>query len=150
MNDLMPADKKEYFVAKQMMCVSNKGMKLADNEVEKFIKDHEILGEIVKYMPRGMSSIGAAVGKCAIMYDQNKALEFLKNAKDANFNGKEDPVYHFYLWLKGMGGPKRKKNDISTYEVALYACKNYCLGKKIKGLRRSKDIFEWGKDWTVK
>jgi hypothetical protein len=49
-----------------------------------------------------------------------------------------------------MGGPKRKKNDISTYEVALYACKNYCLGKKIKGLRRSKDIFEWGKDWTVK
>ena len=142
--------KKEYWVAKNMMCISNKGLKISEKEVEKFMNKYEIINDITKYMPRGMSSIGAAVGKCAIKYDQERAIQFLQHAKEGIFEGREDPVYHFYMWLKGVAGPKRKKNDISTYEVALYACKNYCLKKKIKGLRRSKDIFQWSENWSVK
>lgn len=132
-----------------MICISNKSQKISDDEVEEFIKKHKvIICDVLEVMPRGMTSIGAAVGKCAIKYGPDKAIEFLRNSKNAIFNGKEDPVYHFYLWLHGLRGPKRKKHDISTYEVALYACKQYCMGKKIKRLNRAKD-FGWASKWKI-
>lgn len=110
---------------------------------EKFLETHgDLVEQIVKFMPRGMSSIGAAVAKCAIKYDRERALVFLKNSKDGIFDGKDDPVYHFYMWLHGIKGPKRKRHDPSTHEVAMYACKQYCLGKRIKRLERSKETFK--------
>lgn len=139
----------KYWVAKNMICISDKSSKTNEDEVNDFIKKHkDIIQNVVENMPRGMTTIGAAVGKCAIKYGPEKAFEFLRNSKDAIFNGKEDPVYHFYLWLHGLKGPKRKKHDISTYEVALYACKQYCMGKKIKRLNRAKD-FEWISKWKI-
>jgi hypothetical protein len=147
---ITPQEKKEYWVAKNMMLVSNKGAKLDDAEVEAFIEKYkDIIDSVMEHMPRGMNSIGAAAGKCAIKYGPERAIGFMKRAKEGIFEGKDDPVYHFYLWLRGLKGPKRKKNDISTYEISLYACKQYCMGKKIKRLDRSKDIFSWTKDWGV-
>lgn len=144
------AENKDYWVAKNMMCITNKAAKIIDEDVEKFIgKYKDIIESVGEYMPRGMSTIGAAVGKCAVKYDPARAIQFLKNSKEGMFEGKDDPVYHFYMWLHGIKGPKRKKHDISTYEVTLYACKQYCLGKKIKRLDRTKDIFRWAEDWTV-
>jgi hypothetical protein len=136
-----------YWVAKNML--SDK--KINDEEINEFISKYsDIISEVVSYMPRGMTSIGAAVANCAIHYDRDKAINFIKNAKDRIFQGKEDPVYHFYMWLHGIKGPKRKKHDISTYEVTLYACKNYCLGKKIKRLDRVKGNFSWNENFEVK
>lgn len=136
--------KKEYWVARHL--TGDAG----DNEIEKFLEVHgDIVERVVKLMPRGMSSIGAAVAKCAIKYDQERAISFLRNSKDGIFEGKDDPVYHFYMWLHGLKGPKRKRQDISTHEVALYACKQYCLGKKVKRLDRIKDILKWAEGWTV-
>lgn len=135
--------KKEYWVAKYVTGAE-------DQEVDKFLEVHgELVERIVELMPRGMSSIGAAVTKCAIRYDRERAISFLQNSKDGIFDGKDDPVYHFYMWLHGLKGPKRKRQDISTHEVALYACKQYCLGKKVKRLDRIKDIFKWAEGWTV-
>ncbi len=132
----------EYWVAKNMMAKSNKN-NIEEKEIEKFIEKYkEIIDLAIKYMPRGMTSIGAAVANCAIKYDKELAIRFLKNSKEELFNGKEDPVYHFYLWLHGIKGPKRKKNDISTHEITMYACKQYCLGNKIKRLYRSKDTLK--------
>ena len=123
--------KKEYFVAKYIT---------KSDCIENFIETHEnLLRQVVELMPRGMSSIGAAVAKCAIKYDRERAMSFLQKSKDGIFEGKEDPVYHFYMWLHGIKGPKRKRNDISTHEITLYACKQYCLGKKVKRLDRIKD-----------
>lgn len=135
--------KKEYWVAKYVTGAE-------DQEIDKFLEVHGGLVErIVELMPRGMSSIGAAVTKCAIRYDRERAISFLQNSKDGIFEGKDDPVYHFYMWLHGLKGPKRKRQDISTHEVALYACKQYCLGKKVKRLDRIKDIFKWAEGWTI-
>ena len=123
--------KKEYWVARHL--TGDAG----DNEIEKFLEVHgDLVERVVELMPRGMSSIGAAVAKCAIKYDRERAISFLQNSKDGIFEGKDDPVYHFYMWLHGLKGPKRKRQDISTHEVALYACKQYCLGKKVKRLDR--------------
>jgi hypothetical protein len=136
--------KKEYWVARHL--TGDAG----DNEIEKFLEVHgDLVERVVELMPRGMSSIGAAVAKCAIKYDRERAISFLRNSKDGIFDGKDDPVYHFYMWLHGLKGPKRKRQDISTHEVALYACKQYCLGKKVKRLDRIKDIFKWAEGWTV-
>lgn len=146
-------DKKstEYWVARNMMAANKKTVEFDDDDIENFInKYHKIIDEIVKYMPRGMTSVGAAVAKCALKYDNEKALEFLKNSKDGIFKGKEDPVYHFYMWIHGLKGPKRKKHDISTYEITAYACKQYCVGKKIKRLDRIKDVFKWSEDWIMR
>lgn len=142
-------DRKEYlqyWVARNIIDVSDKS-KIDEKEVEDFVKKHkEVITPVLEYMPRGMTSIGAAVGKCAIKYDVERAIQFLKNSKYGIFEGKEDPVYHFFLWLKGIKGPKRKKSDISTHEIAFYACKQYCLGKKIKRLERSKEAIKWQKN----
>ncbi|NBT57856.1 hypothetical protein EBT16_03630 [bacterium] len=136
--------KKEYWVARHL--TGDAG----DNEIEKFLEVHgDLVERVVELMPRGMSSIGAAVAKCAIKYDRERAISFLRNSKDGIFEGKDDPVYHFYMWLHGLKGPKRKRQDVSTHEVALYACKQYCLGKKVKRLDRVKDIFKWAEGWTV-
>lgn len=144
-------NKIEYWLVKNMICIPNKTKKIEDNDIEEFILKHKkIIDDVIQYMPRGMSTVGAAVAKCAIQYDQDRAINFLKNSKDKIFQGKEDPVYHFYLWLHGLKGPKRKKNDISTYEITYYACKQYCLNKKIKRLSKSKDNMSWQKDWTLK
>jgi len=141
-NKMISEKNKEYWVAK---CVTGAG----DEDVEKFLGVHgDLLERVVELMPRGMSSIGAAVTKCAIRYDRERAISFLQNSKDGMFEGKDDPVYHFYMWLHGLKGPKRKRHDVSTHEVALYACKQYCLGKKVKRLDRIKDI--WAEGWTVK
>jgi hypothetical protein len=133
----------EYWVAKNMIAKSNK-KNIEEIEIEKFIERYkDIISLVIKYMPRGMTSIGAAVANCAIKYNKELAIKFLKNSKEELFNGKDDPVYHFYLWLHGIKGPKRKKNDISTREITMYACKQYCLGNKIKRLYRSKDTINW-------
>lgn len=144
-------NKIEYWVARNMMAANKKTVEFSNNDIGEFLEKYkEFIEPVVKYMPRGMTTIGAAVAKCAIKYDKNKAFEFLKNNKDGIFNGKDDPVYHFYMWMHGLKGPKRKKHDISTYQIALYACKQYCLGKKIKRLDKIKDIFEWNDNWIVK
>jgi uncharacterized protein YoaH (UPF0181 family) len=136
--------KKEYCVARYMTGVRE------EEEIEKFLGIYGgLVEQVVEFMPRGMSSIGAAVAKCAIKYDRERAIAFLRNSKDGMFEGKDDPAYHFYMWLHGLKGPKRKRQDISTYEVALYACKQYCLGKKVKRLDRIKEVFKWSDNWTV-
>jgi hypothetical protein len=136
--------KKEYWVAKYITG------RCQDEKVENFLGVHgDLIGQIVELMPRGMSSIGAAVAKCAIKYDRERAISFLRNSKEGMFEGKDDPVYHFYMWLHGLKGPKRKRQDISTHEVALYACKQYCLKKKVKRLDRTKDIFKWTDGWVI-
>lgn len=143
-------NKKEYWVAKNMISISDKSAKISDDEVENFINKYkEVIDLVIQFMPRGMNTIGAAAGQCALRYDAERAIQFLKNSKLGIFEGKEDPAYHFYLWLRGLRGPKRKKHDISTYEVALYACKQYCLKKKIKRLNRSKDTFKWTENWAL-
>lgn len=142
-------ENRAYFVAKQIMSVYNKSKKIEEEEINNFIQNYEVINEIVENMPRGMSNVGAAVGKCAIKYGNEKAISFLKTLKNKNFKGKDDPAYLFYMWINGVLGPKRKKNDISTYEITMYACKNYCMDKKIKSLRKSKDIFNWTSDWKV-
>lgn len=136
----------EFWVARNMLNISDKSNKIQETEVEDFLNKYKsIILTVTEYMPRGMTSIGAAVGKCAIKYDADRAIQFLKNSKYGIFEGKEDPAYHFSLWLHGIRGPKRKKCDISTHEIAFYACKQYCLGKKIKRLERSKEALKWQK-----
>lgn len=116
----------------------------SDNDLESFLSTYGgLIDKIVCHMPRGMSSIGAAVANCAIKYDYDRALKFIENSKNGIFEGKEDPVYHFYMWLHGIKGPKRKKHDVSTYEVTMYACKQYCLGKKVRRLDRIKETLNW-------
>lgn len=148
--EIMSYSKKEteYWIAKNMMFISNKSAKINDTDVDRFTKKyHDIIESVSGSMPRGMTTVAAAVGKCAVKYGPERALKFLKNFKDGVFEGKDDPVYHFWMWIHGLKGPKRKKHDISTYEITLYACKQYCMGKKIKRLERSKDIFDWTNDW---
>lgn len=133
-----------------MICIPNKKSKINDEEINIFISKYfDVIKEVVSHMPRGMTTIGAAVANCAIQYDKEKAISFIKNSKERIFQGKEDPVYHFYMWLHGLKGPKRKKHDSSTYEVALYACRNYCQGKKIKRLGKSKDNFIWNDEFEI-
>lgn len=137
----------KYWVAKNMMCVTKKS-EISDQDVAIFMNKYdEVIESVYEFMPRGMTTVAAAVGKCAIKYGPERAIRFLKNFKEGIFEGKDDPVYHFWMWLHGLKGPKRKKHDISTYEITLYACKQYCLGKKIKRLDRSKEIFDWTADW---
>lgn len=141
----------QYWVAKNMMYLPDKTRKINEEDVSNFFEKYkEIIEEIVKYMPRGMTTVGAAVGRCALLYDKEKAIDFIKNSKEGIFQGKEDPVYHFFLWIRGLKGPKRKKHDISTYEITFCACKNYCADKKIKRLDRYKDTSGWNGDWEVK
>jgi hypothetical protein len=140
-----------YWIAKNMICIPNKISKVSDEDIFDFISKYkEIISDVVNYMPRGMTTVGAAVARCAIQYDKEKAINFIKNSKERIFQGKEDPVYHFYLWLHGFKGPKRKKHDISTYEITFYACRCYCLEKKIKRLGRAKDNVPWNKNWEIK
>lgn len=69
--------KKEYWVARHL--TGDAG----DNEIEKFLEVHgDLVERVVELMPRGMSSIGAAVAKCAIKYDRERAISFLQNSKD--------------------------------------------------------------------
>ncbi len=141
----------QYWVAKNMMYAPNKTKKIAEDEIKNFFEKYkEIIEDVVKYMPRGMTTVGAAVGRCALLYDKEKAINFIKNSKEGIFQGKEDPVYHFFLWLRGLKGPKRKKHDISTYEITFCACKNYCTDKRIKRLDRYKDSLDWSENWEVK
>jgi hypothetical protein len=145
-----PKKEIEYWVARNMMVANKKNINFSENDIENFIEKYkDTIDSVVKYMPRGMTTVGAAVAKCALKYDKNKALEFLKNFKDEIFAGKEDPVYHFYMWIHGVKGPKRKKHDISTFEITAYACKQYCIGKKIKRLDRIKDVFKWADNWVI-
>jgi len=139
-----------YWVAKNMICIPSKKTKATDEEINEFISKYiNVIKEVVSYMPRGMTTVGAAVANCAIRYDKEKAIDFIKNSKERIFNGKEDPAYHFYMWLHGLRGPKRKKHDISTYEITLHACRNYCFGKKIKRLGKSKDNFTWNEKFEI-
>ena len=127
-----------YWVAKNVLFLGKKNVN--EEEIKIFTEENfDLIKEIVSHMPRGMTSIGAAVAKCALLYDKQKAINFLKNSKERIFQGKEDPVYHFHLWLHGLKGPKRKKHDVSTYQITFYACKNYCMGNKIKRLRSAKE-----------
>jgi hypothetical protein len=143
-------DEARYWLAKNMICIPNKENKVTDKEIENFIsKYREIIDNVISCMPRGMSNVGAAVAKCAIQFDKDKAISFLRNSKERIFQGKEDPVYHFHLWLLGLKGPKRKKHDVSTYEITFYACKNYCLGKKIKRLYQFKDNSNWNDQFEI-
>lgn len=132
------------------MGAPNKTKKLNEEQIKIFFQKYEeIINDVIKYMPRGMTTVGAAVGRCALLYDKEKAIGFIKNSKEGIFQGKEDPVYHFFLWLRGLKGPKRKKHDISTYEITFYACKNYCASKKIKRLDRARDMFNWNENWEI-
>lgn len=141
----------QHWVAKNMMYAPNKTKQISEDEIKNFFEKYkEIIEDVVKYMPRGMTTVGAAVGRCALLYDKEKAINFIKNSKEGIFQGKEDPVYHFFLWLRGLKGPKRKKHDISTYEITFCACKNYCTGKRIKRLDRYKDSLDWSENWEVK
>lgn len=139
-----------HVIANQMMLGASTGRYAVDSTVEQreaFKEEYRpIIEAIIPHLPRGMSAVGAAVAKCAIMYGLPKATEFASNVKNMMFNGKKDPCYHYHLWLDGKSREKRDKKTI--YLVTLTACRAYCCGKELSAIRAAtKDLFEWDKEW---
>lgn len=115
---------------------------------EKFEEKYKsLIGEIIPHLPRGGSSIGAVVAKCAIKYGKEKAIEFAEAVKNANFNGEDDPAHLF--WRATNSGHKR--DAVELYCITVTAARAYCRGKTLAfdhGLRKSKsDIFDWDENW---
>jgi hypothetical protein len=121
--------------------------KTPEEERQKFRdKYRALIEEILPYVPRGYSGIGAAVCKCAIRYSKERAILFLQNLKDTIFHGRKDPVYLFSLWLDNKN---RQKRGRIPYKMAMVACRAFCQERELTELRpgRDQDVFEWSEDW---
>lgn len=108
-----------------------------------------MIEELLPFLPRGSSAIGAAVMKCALKYNKEKAFEFAKNIKDGMFNGKNDPVYLLWSYLQTRRSSKSKSDrTIDIYRMTATACTAWCEERTLSELRaRATDIFEWDEDW---
>jgi len=139
-------------IAREMMRGMDEGpfKKATPEEIQRFTEQHRaLIQEVLPYVPRGFSTIGAVVCKCAIEFDKARAIEFLANFKESLFQGREDPVFLFRKWFDGR--TRVKKDRIRTYQVTLAACRAYCNQRQVKELRpawASKDAFEWDNDWS--
>ena len=106
-----------------------------------------LIEEILPHLPRGGSSIGAVITKCAIKYGKDKAIQFAKTVKTADFNGEDDPAHLFWRTINGG----RKKDAVELYRITVTAARAYCQNKTLSfghGLRKStSDIFDWDENW---
>lgn len=147
-NDKITWSKRAFrVVAKQMMFEINSNRRPSPEEQEEFRERYKpLLEEIIPEIPRGMSSVGAAIAKCAIRYGKAPAIQFAKNVKNMMFQGKNDPCHRYYLWLHGKN--RSKQDAVTSYRVTLTACQAFCEGRQLTRLRpSSKDIFQWSAEW---
>jgi hypothetical protein len=125
--------------------------RIAGQDVDAFLAKHRsIIEGVFPHVPRGFSSIGAAVCKCALYYNKRRAIEFLQNFRSYLFDGENDPVFLFHRWFHSKTRPK--KDHLITYGITLRACKAFCEHREITELRISKgpkDIFEWDDNWDI-
>ena len=141
-------------IANQMMLGANNGRYVegtTEEQREEFRERYRsLIEEIVPVLPRGMSSVGAAVAKCAIRYGKEEAIEFAKNVKEMWFNGKNDPCHRYYMWLHGLhrGKGRDKKDRVAVYQMTVTACRAFCTGRTLTALKpATKDVFSWSDDW---
>lgn len=113
---------------------------------KQFEEDHkELLSELIPLLSQTNSSIGAAAACCALRFGKERPLEFLKNLKERTFQGKQDPVYLFFMWFKTK---KVKNKGAITYAYALKACRAYCEHRTLTHLRPAKvPLFAWDANW---
>lgn len=139
-----------HVIANQMMLGPNTGRypegtteKIRDEFKERY---RTLIERIIPELPRGMSSVGAAIAKCAIRYDEERAIQFAHNVKEMLFQGKNDPCHRYYLWLHGKS--RTKKDKVAVYWTTLTACRAYCQNRTLTDLRAAtKDAFEWDENW---
>jgi hypothetical protein len=144
-------------IANQMM-KGPQGGRYAANSTEKerakFLADNrEMIEKLLPLLPRGSGAIGAAIAKCALRYDKDRAFEFAKKVKDGMFEGKTDPVFLLWRWLNGKKNSRKKtkrEKTIDIYRMTATACVAYCECRILTDIRpKETDIFEWDKYWQV-
>lgn len=152
-NRITWSERAVFVIAVRMMLGANKGRypKATMDEIEAFKLRHKaLLEELIPHLPRGMSAVGAAIAKCAIKYDKARAIEFAQHVKEGFFQGKRDPVWHYYRWLNGLerGQARVKRDQAQTFYMTLAACRAYCENRQLSDLTPAKqDIFEWNEKW---
>lgn len=112
---------------------------------DRFVKKYEVLIRLIApQLPRDSFALGAVVTKCALKYGLDKAVDFCKALKSANFKGDTDPVCLYYMFMVNNHHKRLQPNYV--YKVAGFCVKAYCEGRTIKRIRPMKgDIFEWNK-----
>lgn len=97
-------------------------------------------------LPTCSSSVYAVVVKCLIKYNKNTVVNFCKSLKNHTFNGKNDPVFLLWKYLKRNRG----QNTIAVYRTTVCAAKAYMEGRTMKELvEAKKDIFSWDENFNT-
>ena len=138
-----------YAIGRAMIKGNDPYRRVTVEDVDVFLSKHRYLIEdIIPHIPRGMSSLGAAVCKCAIFYNKRRTIEFLQNFRAYLFTGDKDPVFLFHRWFYSKH--RKIKDHAATYGLTLRACRAWCEYRELTELRSRelKDIFEWNADWT--
>jgi hypothetical protein len=142
----------ERIAARMMMGASSgRGPNATSEQIAAFTERHRALIEKARdAVPKGMTAFAAAIAKCALKYDYDKAIEFANRVREKSFTGKNDPVYLYYRWLHRLerGGKNKERSQGQNYYTTLTACRAFCDGRTLVNLSPAKeDIFQWDENW---